>query len=89
MFDCGKSDDDRDGGSGDSGSVGSDDSGDDGSCGGTDGSGARVGVGVGGEMMVIVRLLLFITRKYTIINTNLKLINAKIHSFYSIHIHLA
>ena len=26
-------------------------------------------------------------KKYTIINANLKLINAKIHSFYSIDIH--
>ena len=32
-------------------------------------------------------LLLFITRKYTIINANLKLINAKIHSFYPTEIH--
>ena len=32
-----------------------------------------------------IHLLLFITRKYTIINANLKL-NAKIHSFYSIDI---
>ena len=32
-------------------------------------------------------LLLFITRKYTIINANLKLITAKIHSFCSIDIH--
>ena len=35
-----------------------------------------------------LHLLLLITRKYTrtIINANLKLINAKIHSFYSIDI---
>ena len=32
-------------------------------------------------------LLMFITRKYTIINANLKLVNAKMHSFYSIDIH--
>ena len=32
-------------------------------------------------------LLQFITRKYTIIDANLKLINAKIHSCYSIDIH--
>ena len=31
--------------------------------------------------------LLFITRKYSVINANLKLINAKIHSFCSIDIH--
>ena len=30
---------------------------------------------------------LFITRKYTIISANFKLIKAKIHSFYSIDIH--
>ena len=35
----------------------------------------------------ILHLLLFITRKYTIINANLKLINAKLHSFYSVDIH--
>ena len=34
-----------------------------------------------------VYLLLFITKKYTIIHANLKLINAKIHSFYSVDIH--
>ena len=34
-----------------------------------------------------LHLLLFITRKYTIINANLKLINAKVHSFYSINSH--
>ena len=34
-----------------------------------------------------VHLLLFITSKNTIINANLKLINAKIHSFYSMDIH--
>ena len=34
-----------------------------------------------------VHLLLFITRKYAIINVNLKLINVKICSFYSIYIH--
>ena len=34
-----------------------------------------------------LHLLLFISRKYTIINANLKLINVKIHSFYSIDIH--
>ena len=34
----------------------------------------------------LLLLLLFITKKYTIINANLKLINAKIHSFYSIDI---
>ena len=33
-----------------------------------------------------VHLLLFITRKYSIINADLKLINAKIHSFYSVDI---
>ena len=33
-----------------------------------------------------IHLLLFITRKYTIINASLKLTNAKIHSFYSINI---
>ena len=37
--------------------------------------------------LLIVHLLLSITRKYTIINANLKLINAKVHSFYSIYIH--
>ena len=31
--------------------------------------------------------LLFVSRKYTIINANLKLVNTKIHSFYSIEIH--
>ena len=35
----------------------------------------------------ILHLLLFITRKYTIINAHLKVINTKIHSFYSIDIH--
>ena len=35
----------------------------------------------------IIHFLLFITRKYTIINAHLKLINGKIHSFYSIDIH--
>ena len=35
----------------------------------------------------VVHLLLFITRKYTSINANLKLINSKIHSFYLIDIH--
>ena len=35
----------------------------------------------------LLHLLLFITRRYTIINANLKLINAKIHSFYSIDVH--
>ena len=30
---------------------------------------------------VVFHLLLFITRKYTIINANLKLIIAKMHSF--------
>ena len=34
-----------------------------------------------------LHLLLFITREYTIINANLKLINAKIHLFHSIDIH--
>ena len=34
-----------------------------------------------------IHLLLFVTRKYTIISGNLKLINAKIYSFYSIDIH--
>ena len=34
-----------------------------------------------------LHLLQFITRKYSVINANLKLINAKIHSFYSIDIH--
>ena len=34
----------------------------------------------------VLHLLLFITRKYTIIDTDLKLINAKIHSSYSIDI---
>ena len=34
-----------------------------------------------------IHLLPLITRKYTIINANLKLINAKIHSCYSIDIH--
>ena len=34
-----------------------------------------------------LHFLLFITSKYTIINANLKLINAKIHSFYSTDIH--
>ena len=34
-----------------------------------------------------LHLSLFITKKYTIINANLQLINAKIHSFYSIDIH--
>ena len=37
-------------------------------------------------MIVYVHLSLFITRKYIIINSNLKLINAKILSFYSIDI---
>ena len=37
--------------------------------------------------IIVVHLLLFITRKYTIINANLKLINAKINSFYSMDIH--
>ena len=48
------------------------------------------GYGPGNVYMVLVlmvlHLLLFITRKYTIINANPKLINAKIHSFYSIGI---
>ena len=35
----------------------------------------------------VLHLLLFITRKYTIIYAKLKLVNAKIHSFYSINIH--
>ena len=35
----------------------------------------------------MLHLLLFIIRKYTIINVNLKLINEKIHSFYSIDVH--
>ena len=44
------------------------------------------------EMLVFenvfqIHLWLFITRKQTIVNANLKLINAKIHSFYSIDIH--
>ena len=34
-----------------------------------------------------LHLLLFIARKYTIINANLKLINAKIHSFYPVDTH--
>ena len=34
-----------------------------------------------------IHLLLFITRKYTIINVNVKLINAKTRSFYLIYIH--
>ena len=42
---------------------------------------------VSAGLMSDVHLLLFITRKYTIINANLKLINVKIHSFYSIDIH--
>ena len=83
MFDCGKSDDDRDGGSGDSGSVGSDDSGDDGSCGGTDGSGARVGVGVGGEMMVIVRLLLLPENILSLTPTSNLLMQKYIHFIQS------
>ena len=33
-----------------------------------------------------IHLLLFITRKYTIINANLEVINAKIRSFYPIDI---
>ena len=37
---------------------------------------------------LLFHLLLFIERKYTIINANLKLINEKIHSFYWIDIHL-
>ena len=36
----------------------------------------------------LTHLLLFFSRKYSIINANLKLINTKIHSFYSIGIHL-
>ena len=40
-----------------------------------------------GSSVSYLHLLLFITRKYTIINANVKLINAKIHSFYSIDIH--
>ena len=35
----------------------------------------------------VIQLLLFITRKYSIINANLKFVNAKIHLFYSIDIH--
>ena len=35
-----------------------------------------------------IHFLLFITRKYTVINANLELINAKIHSFYLLDIHL-
>ena len=35
----------------------------------------------------VVHLLLFITRKYTIINADPKLLNPKIHSFYLIDIH--
>ena len=35
----------------------------------------------------LLHLLLFITRKYTVINANVKLINSKIHSLYSIDIH--
>ena len=38
-------------------------------------------------LSLLLHLLLFITRKYTIISANLKLVNAKIHSFYSIDIH--
>ena len=38
-------------------------------------------------VLIYIHLLLFITRKYTIIDANLKLINAKIHSFYSIDTH--
>ena len=34
-----------------------------------------------------LHLFLFITRKYTVIKANLKFINAKIHSFYSINIY--
>ena len=34
-----------------------------------------------------VHLLLSITRKYTIINANLEVINAKIHSFYLVDIY--
>ena len=35
----------------------------------------------------LIHLLLFITRKYTLNNANLKLTNAKIRSFYSTDIH--
>ena len=31
----------------------------------------------------VIHLLLFITRKYTIINAKVKLVDAKIYSFYS------
>ena len=41
----------------------------------------------GWTVWVMLHLLLLITRKYTIINANLKLKNAKIHSIYSIDIH--
>ena len=37
--------------------------------------------------IMTLHLLLFISRKYTIINAHLKLINAKLHSFYSVDIH--
>ena len=36
---------------------------------------------------LFVQLLLFFTRKYTIINANLEVISAKIHSIYLINIH--
>ena len=36
----------------------------------------------------LVHVLMSISRKYTIINANLELINSKIHSFYRIDIHL-
>ena len=35
----------------------------------------------------LIHLLLFITRKYTIINAKLRLTNAEIHSFYSMDIY--
>ena len=35
----------------------------------------------------VILLLLVFNKKYTIMNANLKLINAKIHSFYSIDVH--
>ena len=40
------------------------------------------------KWLYIIHLLLFITRNCTIINVKLKLINAKIHSFYWVDIHL-
>ena len=41
---------------------------------------------IGWTTYKLLHLLLFITSKYIVINAYLKLINAKVHSFYSIHI---